>query len=249
MPVLIQMVSFALSGTVFMKSLQLFPGTLTRQDITTVFKEGVIAGYLKWSLNDYTWLAYPLIIFGTAYLSMYFKPVFTIAVAVLNIGILITGVLCLYAGFKKSTASERNKILWLLWGILTYSFVATIGITIDLFNNENTQIVRLIITSLLATALTLSMIMCLFFSDTFDTGTIIKRTLVDGSIFTLIIILYNTIEHYFLHWLSEELHLSDVLISSFLSGIFVMIFSPIHHRLMNFLGKKIRKHPAEHTIV
>jgi len=244
-PLWVLMVSFAVAGTVFIKSLQIFPRALTPDDIRLVFKWKILAAYMKWSLKNYTWFVYPLIIFGAGFLSTLYKPLLGFTIAFLNIGILITGSLSLFANYRISTTSERNKILWLLWGVLTYSFVAIIAFTTQLFNNETSPVIRLIFTSLAATSLILSMVMSLFFSDTFDTGILIRRTIVDGSVFTVIIILYNTIEHYFLHWLSEVLHLSDVLISSFLSGIFVMVFSPVHHRFMHFLERKIKK-GAEH---
>lgn len=248
MPMWMLYVSFALAGTVFMKSLQIFPKVLTSHDINTVFKWRILSAYTKWSLNRYTWIVYPIIIFIAGYVSSYSKTISVITDALLNIGILITGVLFLYAAYKRSTYSERNKILWLFWGVVTYSFLTIIALSIRVFNQEMSLIVRLTIISLMSASLTLSMVMCLFFSDTFDTGIIVRRTIVDGSIFTIIVILYNTIEHYFLHWISHELHLSNVLVSSFLSGIFVMIFSPVHHKLMHFIERKIKKntpHNAE----
>jgi hypothetical protein len=243
------MASFAVTGTVFMKTLQIFPRTLSSDDISTVIKWKIPAAYFRWSLKNYTWLVYPVIIFGAGYASTFYMPVVGFTVAFLNIGILITGTLNLFATYKRSTHTERNKILWLGWGVLIFSFLAILMIIIQLFNKEMSETLRLIFNSLMAASLVLSMAMSLFFSDTFDTGILIRRTLVDGTIFTIIIILYNTLEHYFLHWLSEVLHLSDVLISSFLSGIFVMIFSPLHHRLMHFLERKIKKQEAHHTQV
>ncbi len=246
-PLWILMVSFAIAGTAFIKSLQIFPRALTRDDISSVFKWKIPAAYLKWSLKNYTWIVYPVIIFGAGFLSTLYKPVLGFTVAFLNIGILITGTLSLFANYRRSTTSEKNKILWLLWGVLTYTFVAIIAIITELFNNETSPLIRLIFTSLTSASLIVSMVMSLFFSDTFDTGILIRRTIVDGSVFTMIIILYNTIEHYFLHWLSEVLHLSDVLISSFLSGLFVMVFSPVHHRFMHYLERKIKKSGVGNT--
>ena len=242
-------VSFALTCTVFVKSLQIFPRALTHNDINHVVKWKIVAAYLKWSLKGYTWFVYAFIIFGAVFLAGFYMPVLPYTIAFFNIGILITGVLLLFTAYRRSTASERNKILWLCWGVLTYSFVSIIGITIRLFNHDVGQTLGLIISILTSVSLTLSMMMSLFFSDTFDTGILIRRTIVDGSVFTIIIILYNTIEHYFLHWLSEVLHLSDVLISSLLSGIFVMVFSPVHHRFMHFLERKIKKQAVQHAHV
>lgn len=42
-----------------------------------------------------------------------------------------------------------------------------------------------------------SLVISSFFFDTFSTGIIIRRTIVDSSIFTLIVIISNTLEHYF----------------------------------------------------
>ncbi|MES2003861.1 MAG: hypothetical protein V4450_05025 [Bacteroidota bacterium] len=115
------------------------------------------------------------------------------------------------------------------------------------YNGEETQTLHNVVVMLQAAVIVFSLAMSLFFFDTFNTGAVITRTIADSSVFILIVIVYNTSEHYFLHWLSHELHLSDVLISSMLSGVFVMLFSPVHHRLMHFLEKKLKYHPVKHT--
>jgi len=240
-PIWIEMMSFSLVCTVFIKSLQVFPRTLTQDNIRQVFKCKILNAYLHWSLRSYTWLAYPAIIFAAGFLSSFYQPVFNLTISFLNMAVIISGGLLLFVSYKKSTHAERNKILWLFWGVITYACLLIILLSIRLFNNEPGTIIRLIISSLMTGSITLSMFMSLFFSDTFDTGILIRRTIVDSTVFTLVIILYNTLEHYVLHWFSEVLHLSDVLISSILSGIFVMIFSPVHHRLMHYLEKRIKK--------
>jgi membrane-associated HD superfamily phosphohydrolase len=157
-----------------------------------------------------------------------------------DIFITITASLCMYVNFKKSTASDRNKILWLFWGLISFTFLIIIHAIVYYLSFDALQTVSLLFNILMVCVLAVSLFMSLFYADTFDTGILIRRTFVNGFIFILIVLIYNTLEHYFLHWLAHELHLSDVLLSSLLSGILVLAFSPLHHRLMHFLEKYIK---------
>ena len=157
-----------------------------------------------------------------------------------NLGILITGSLLIFVNYRTSSASGKNKILWLFWGILTYSLLSIFTTIIYSFQSDNLPSLNLFFGSLKMLLLITSLAMSLFFFDTFNTGVIIERTILNSIIFIIIVLIYNTAEHYLLHWLSHKLHISDVLLSSFLSGIFVLIFSPIHHRLMHFIEKRVK---------
>lgn len=232
-----------LTGTVFVKALQSFPQQLTEQDIGHMFPRANIFGrFIKWTLKEYTWFLFPLIILAGSLLS-----VFAGINLPVNFAILIVGFLCLFVNYKRSPTSGKSKILWLFWGILANILIVLIELSLNFFNGGETETLHNIVIMLQAIVLVLSLIMSLFFSDTFNTGAIITRTIADSSVFILIVIIYNTSEHYFLHWLSHELHLSDVLISSMLSGVFVMLFSPVHHRLMHFLERKLKYRTVQHA--
>ncbi len=233
----------SLAGTVFIKAFQSFPVELTAHTIDSVFsKNRIFRRFTKWTLKNYTWFLFPVIIMAST-----FFTVFTNIVAPINFVILVVGFLCLYVNYKRLSHSEKNKILWLFWGILTNIFIVLISSILVFYNGEETQTLHNVVVMLQAAVIVFSLAMSLFFFDTFNTGAVITRTIADSSVFILIVIVYNTSEHYFLHWLSHELHLSDVLISSMLSGVFVMLFSPVHHRLMHFLEKKLKYHPVKHT--
>lgn len=230
------LVSYALTGTVYIKALQCFPRQLTKHDTHSFFLKGkIVSHYVSWTLNDYTWFVFPVLIAGAAVLGVYN--------AVIDVFILLTALLSLSVNFKKSNSTERNKILWLFWGLSTYTLLMILRIIIYYYPVGNLIAVRLVFSTLMTSVLILSLSMSLFFANTFDTGILIRRTIVNGFIFILIVLIYNTIEHYFLHWLSHELGLSDVLLSSLLSGIFVLAFSPLHHKFMHYLEKKVKKHP------
>jgi len=240
MPSILIVISYALTGTVYIKSLQSFPRQITKQDSQSIFpKNKIIPGYLNWSIKGYTWIVFPVIIAVVAFLDVNNSLIDTF--------VLLTGLLSLYVNYKKSSPSERNKILWLFWGLITYTFLFILHLIFQYITKENPFILRLIFSSIINIVLVFSLLMSLFFSDAFDTGVLIRRTLVDGFLFILIVLIYNTIEHYFLHWLSHELELSDVLLSSLLSGAFVLAFSPLHHKLMDFLKKIMKQNIVEHA--
>ncbi len=232
----------ALAGTVFLKAFQSFPKQLTNHDIEIFFKKKkILKGFLKWAIKDYTWFLFFLFILAIATIS-----VFTRVLIPVSFIILVIGFLCLFVNYRTSSASEMNKILWLFWGILANIFIVFIAQIITYFNGWISQSLHNISVLLQTMVLIVSLVMSLFFFNTFNTGSIITRTITDSIVFILIVIIYNTTEHYFLHWLSHELHLSDVLISSLLSGVFVMLFSPVHHKLMGFLEKKLKRFPVPH---
>lgn len=234
--------SFALTGTLFMKSLQAFPRQLTTADCKLIFpKNKIVSGYLSWSLKGYTWWLFPLVFIVSGFLTNQTHWADGISI-ILNLLILVTGILALFINYKRSTASEQNKILWLLWGLISYLMFFIVASIIHTFNPGTAVIINFVIKCLSVSALMISMVMSIFFFNTFDTGIIVRKTLVHGLVFIAFVLVYNTVEHYFLHWLSHRLHLSDVLVSSFLSGIFVLVFSPVHHKLMHYMEGKLKRH-------
>jgi len=227
-------VTSAITALVFIKAFQSFPRQLEKEDVRAVFpKNKIVSGYINWALSDYSWLVFPILLIGCYLL---------ISNGILSdLFVLITALLGLYINFRKSTKEERQKILWLFWGIITFTLILAVRLIVNFTAAELSFMVKLLFNTSSMLVLNLSLVMSLFFFNTFDTGILIRRTLVNGFIFILIVLIYNTLEHYFLHWLSHVLEISDVILASFLSGIFVLAFSPLHHKLIGYLEKKVKK--------
>lgn len=229
---IITTISFIITSIFYIKSYQNFPQQISSEDIDAQFpKSKRLRVYLNACLKKEFLFVFPVIV----YIITLIFPHNTLMQAIVLSVVLLTGILFLYVNYKVSTQSSRNKITWLLWGVLCYTFLT---ILYSVFANStpgNQESITIVFMVLRTLSLFISITMCLFFFDTFDTGVLIRRTIVDGLIFILIIFLYNTIEHYFLHWITHKLHISDTLISSILSGFFVLIFSPIHHKFMHVL--------------
>lgn len=216
-----------------LKTFQYFPTRVNAIEIEQTFKTNAISKLLISMLSKKA----GIIILFISIITLYIPN--TVPYNIVFISILIFAVAFLYLSLKRNK-SDRNKVLWLFWGISIYITIFVLISILDFFNGKETKIISEILSIASVVALLLAYTMSLFFYNTFDTGIIVKRTIVNSSIFISIIFIYNVSEHYFLHWLSHKLHLSDVLISSMFSGILVMIFSPLHHKLMHFFEVKLK---------
>lgn len=230
--------SFLITSLAYIKSFQYFPQEISVIDIDAHFsKMKIIGTYLK------EWLKVRMIyvFFIIIYLLSVIFPNNLIMQASAASFVLLTGLLFLFINYKISTPSSRNKIRWLFWGILCYTFLTIFNSIITNSSSEIHEFVIILFKVLRALSLFISITMSLFFFDTFDTGILIRRTIVDGILFIAIVFLYNIIEHYLLHLITHKLHVSDTLISSILSGFFVLIFSPVHHKFMHVLDKRFKR--------
>lgn len=222
-----------LFSLIFLKTFQFFPKSIVPYDIQKTFRAPYLQRVLILVLDKNTWIIYPLLCIGC------FLIPFGLPYTILYIVSMIIVTAFLYTNSKKSK-SDRNKVMWLFWGIFIYLTIFILITIFEFFDNQGVQSISDILSIMSVIALLFAFMMSLFFSDTFDTGVIIKRTIINSFIFICIIFIYNAAEHYFLHWISHKLHISDVLISSIFSGILVMLFSPLHHKLMHFLESKLK---------
>lgn len=229
-----------LYGTLFflvlLKTFQYFPKPITSLDIQRTFRYSFVQKLLKMVLNKATWIVYPLIC-----IAVLIFP-YQIPISLLYLITLLLIIAFLYTNAQKST-TDRIKVMLLFFGIYVYLATFILISIFDFFENQGVQYISDILSVFSVVALLFAFVMSLFFSDTFNTCVILKRTVINSFIFICIILIYNTAEHYFLHWVSHKLHISDVLVSSIFSGFLVLIFSPVHHKLKHFLEKRLkRKH-------
>ncbi|CAM3416408.1 hypothetical protein FLLO111716_08965 [Flavobacterium longum] len=215
------------------KTFQYFPKPVTREDIVHKVRWKPFRKLLLLAHHDKSWFIFPLIP-----LALMFTPFQEVMLPLLVIVIIAY----LYINLSKSE-SDRNKVLWLFWGVTIYFACSILNMLFYNFPNEDVQFISSIFSIISVIALLVALTMSFFFFDSFDTGVIIKRTIINSFMLICIVFVYNVMEHYVLHWVSHQLHVSDALVSSILSGILVMGFSPMHHKLMHFLERKLKKHP------
>jgi hypothetical protein len=165
---------------------------------------------------------------------------------VVNILIMLSGFAYMYISYKKVGIDSRNSILWLFWGLLCYVILIFFSAIPLLFSSQENTLIDSMVAIIGNLILLVMIFMSVFFARTFDTGFIIKRTIVDGSLFLLVILVYNVVEHYVLHTINHTLHINDAFLASLLSGIMVLVISPLHHKLTAYLNKKFKSGKDQH---
>lgn len=237
--VLIYSLENALTCTLFILANQHFPQQVTPAAVGEVFKIKLLRGYLNWLLKPAN-----LWRFGTAIflIASYAFTFFHLPEVIIDLVIIFSGFLFLYINYNRTVVSSRNSILWLFWGILSYTMLVIFSTLLEIFTSVPNPYLNLVIALLINFVLLIMVFMSVFFADSFDTGFIIKRTIIDGFLFLLVVLVYNFIEHYLLHIINEHLEINDGFISSLLSGVLVLVISPLHHRLEVFLNHKFKHH-------
>jgi len=156
-------ISGGLAGTLYIKSLQFFPRQVTASNINTVFPRiKLISGFARWTLKNYTWILFPVMITSGYYFSA--TPAWS---GLVDIFILLSAFLSLYVNYKNSTLSERNKILWLFWGLLSYTFLFIISLIIESFYPGDVRVFKFIMITISSFLLLTSLMMSLFFFQCF----------------------------------------------------------------------------------
>lgn len=239
----VSMVLSIITGNLFILSMQYFPVKITSAKLDAVIKPQWVRAYLKtWLKPRHLWIGMTAILFIISVLE-YLVPALQDAFS--NLLILLTGFAYLYINFRLTTGAAHAKILWLFWGLLMYTLTFAVYVVISVYTPS--EPVAMIILMLQLLALLFSFVMSVFFADAFDTGVLVRKTAINALVFLIALFMYNTVEHFVLHWLAHTLHISDAMLSSLLSGLLVLIISPLHHRLTGYLNKKLKAREVVRT--
>jgi hypothetical protein len=242
-PYLLMTAASVVVGNLFILSFQHFPVQVTVSSINSSIRFRWLRGYLRQLLNPKILWTYMLFFLLALYLIDYVFD--TRGSFIADLIILSTGMAFLLSNYLLMRGRERDRIVWLLWGLAMYILLLVIFLVLFMFEPPGEAIhMSLAIFQMLV--LLFSFVMSLFFYDAFDTRIFVRRTAVNAAIFVLVIFVYNTAEHYLLHWVSHTLHISNVLLSSLLSGMLVLFISPLHHRLTHFLNRKLKREVPKH---
>ena len=235
---IVNAITSAIVAPLFIYSMQYFPNQVTIEAIKGNIKNKPLRAYLTWLLKPINkWLYFAGFIMVLYFVLDFFKVKLQIA----DILTIATALMFMVINYRKPGAKGRNSILWLFWGILTILLLTMFFDLLKTFNITNNPLVDVVYSFLSTFVILASLFMSIFFADSFNTGIIIKRTLVDGLLFLIVILFYNTVEHFALHTINEYFGISDAFSSSLLSGVLVLILSPLHHRLSNFLDHKLKR--------
>src|SRR5687767_15170691 len=226
-----------LVGCMFIFSMQYFPVPVTSHKVDQAIRWRWLRSYLKTFLRvRFFWIGMTILLLLLSVAEYFIRG----SDALSTLLILFTAFGYLYVNFRTTSGVDHSRILWLFWGLAMYILMNLVYYSLYIYGGEPGEGIRIIIVIILLLILFFSFVMSLFFADTFNTGVFIRRSVVNAVLFVLIVFLYNTLEHYVLHWIAHKLHVSDVIISSMLSGVLVLLIAPLHHRLTNYLNRKLK---------
>lgn len=227
----------AVAAALFIYGLQYFPERIDPAGINSIIKNKALKRYLNWLLKPlHLWLYFALIILVLYLLIEFTNTRFPAA----DIITLITGLLFMVVNYRRSASTGRNSLLWFFWGLLALLLIDTFFSLLYAFNMVQNPYIHVFASFLETFILLTTLFMSIFFADSFDTGVIIKRTLVNGVLFLIIILVYNTLEHYLMHTINEYLEINDAFASSLLSGVLILAIRPLHHKLEHFLDHRFK---------
>lgn len=236
--IIVDAITSALAAATFIYSMQYFPERMDAAAIKINIKFKPLRAYLTWLLKPLNiWGYFALFIFALYLL----QGLLTIKLLIGDFVIIITALMFMIINYRKDAAKGHNSILWLFWGVLIQLFLMTFFGLLSVFNVTDNPYINVVYSFLSTFAILTALFMSIFFADSFNTGVIIKRTLVNGFLFLLIIWVYNTAEHYLMHTINEHLEINDVFASSLLSGVLILAIRPLHHKLEHFLDHKFKK--------
>lgn len=230
-------------GQLFIFATQQFPVQIQRQQVAETIKTRWLRNYLGFFLKPRNlWIGMTLILLAISIAEVYLPFLLGVPTSLL---ILLTGLGYFYISFKVTTGVDHARTLWLFWGLAMYTITMVLYLVLNIYSTGPDDVVQLLIAILSLLILFFSFMMSLFWADTFNTGRFVRRSTVNAILFLLVVFIYNTLEHYVLHWVSHKLHISDAMVSSLLSGVLVLCINPLHHRLTAFLNRRLTKGKVE----
>ncbi|MFI5263541.1 MAG: hypothetical protein ACHQM6_03395, partial [Candidatus Kapaibacterium sp.] len=231
--------SWALTTASFIYAMITYPGAsageLYSQYFTTTrhprrYKNAV----LYFIAPKHFWLMFFPALIGIRILASLFA---TIMYGPLNMLGILCGLIYFRISYKLAGKSDRNRLAWVLWGVIVSLLLSFIDILIILFYTEPPAIIQEVLVVLYALTICISLVMAVFFAGFLDSSLVVRRTIVYSAIFVAVIFLFSFIEHYVLYGLSVMLHIEGGMTAAFLAGFLSLAVQPIHKFLEHKLPK------------
>ena len=236
----------AFTGALFIYSMMRFAGKHSTAEYGKYFLRRKRLGFYKkvvvfFSQDRPFWLILFPVLSGLMIGGSYLGPDIEFMV---NILILIIGLIYFRISFYFAGAENRNRLAWLLWGLIAIIGLYVVQLFLYIFYAD--QIILLVITLFLTSlVICLSFIMSIFFSRSTDARFVVRKTLIYGAILLVGLFIFGAVEHYVIHAISHALHIKDSILNSCFGAAIALTIRPAHHRLEHWL-KKLEKKEENH---
>lgn len=236
-------ISFWLCASTFIYSFMRFSGRYPAETYLEYFKQKRRPAWYKkfifyFSTDRHFWLILsPLLFFSFLvflFVTIFYNlPVFTIFI---NLFVLLTGLSYFRITYGLSDMLNRNKLNWMLWGLLASIAIYCVKAVVLFFFAKYLTKLDPLLNAPFYLVVTMSFVMTIFFAKATDARLVIKKTILYSLLLLTGLLVFGTIEHYLIHILSHSLHIESSVLNSILGGCVALALRPLHHKTEHWLN-------------
>ena len=233
--------TYILGAGFYIRASQLFPRTLTSDDITST---PTIWGKIKS-------LRVVLVFFLRARAVWVFVAVATLLTVFVNnrhfseairLVIVLTGLVYFYVMYRSSDAETRRKVLWFLEAALAAFVIGLVGEGVNaVLHGTGSPTLRVVLSVSINAANCLALVICIsaavFYAGAISPVLVIRKTFIYGMTAALLLFTYAIVEAFLVNFLVDVTSISDRFASALLGTLFGLAFHPIKNRMEHALRR------------
>jgi len=230
----VNVLSFILGAGFYIRASQLFPRTLTPEDIMS---SRTIWGKIK-----------PLCVALVFFLRARAVWVFVIVVSLLPFGgairlvIVLMGLVYFYVMYRSGDVETRSKVLWFLEAALAVFVIGLVGEGVNAaLHGTGSPTLRVMHLVLFNAANCLAQVICIFaavfYAGAISPALVIRKTFIYGMTAALLLFTYATVEAFLVNFLVDVTGISDRFAGALLGTLFGLAFHPIKNRMEHALQR------------
>jgi hypothetical protein len=233
--------TFILGAGFYIRASQLFPRTLTPDDIAC---SPTIWGRIKP-------LRVVLVFFLRARAVWVFVAVATLLPVfvsnphfreAIRLVIVLTGLVYFYVMYRSGDVETRRKVLWFLEAALAAFVIGLVGEGVNaVLHGTGSPTLRVVLSVSINAANCLALVICIsaavFYAGAISPALVIRKTFIYGMTAALLLFTYAIVEAFLVNLLVDVTSISDRFASALLGTLFGLAFHPIKNRMEHALRR------------
>jgi hypothetical protein len=233
--------TYILGAGFYIRASQLFPRTLTSDDITST---PTIWGKIKS-------LRVVLVFFLRARAVWVFVAVATLLPVfvsnphfreAIRLVIVLTGLVYFYVMYRSGDVETRRKVLWFLEAALAAFVIGLVGEGVNaVLHGTGSPTLRVVLSVSINAANCLALVICIsaavFYAGAISPALVIRKTFIYGMTAALLLFTYAIVEAFLVNLLVDVTSISDRFASALLGTLFGLAFHPIKNRMEHALRR------------
>jgi hypothetical protein len=234
-------ITFILGAAFYIRAAQLFPRTLTPDDIAS---NPTIWGRIKpLRLVLIFFLHAPAVwvfVTGAVLLAVFAgNPHFGEAIRLV---IVLMGLVYFYVTYRVSDVQTRRKVLWFFEAALATLVIGLVAEGVNaVLHGTGSPTLRVVLSVFINSAKCLAQVICIsaavFYAGAISPALVIRKTFIYGATAALLLFTYATLEAFLVNFLVDVAGIGDRFASALLGTLFGLAFHPIKNRMEHALRR------------